>query len=149
MPLKYILSRTCTGFGTTFRFQFYNICMSASMKVNYNKLCFSVEQIKFIFITYDWLPSIGKAIEILFVKNQCRVKSSYLLQFYDIDRLADLKMTNNNVCYTVEYIKYLFIKNYWLRSKGSAIEILFGCAGSGRLFGNIFMTFFVNFFKSY
>ena len=93
---------------------------------------YSVEQIKFIFIKNYWLRSIRNAIEILFVKNLCRDGTTLRLRFYDISGHFLYHNTNNYVCgidmsnnYSVDQIKFIFIKNYWLRSIGNAIEILF------------------------
>ena len=127
MPLKYFLSSTCAESGRLFGYNFVIFLGQFLQNNNHNYVCYYLRN-RF----YLYLPRIiglsvinGNAFEIRFVKNLCRVRTTFRLQFVTFLGQFLQNHTNNYVCYSAKYIRFIFIKYYWLQSKGNAFEKLF------------------------
>ena len=143
MPLKYVLSRTCAGSGLLFGYDFVTFLGQFLQNHTGNYVCYSAKYIRFIFIKYYWLQSKGNAFEILFVKNLCRVGTTFRLRFYHILGQLLQNNTNNQGFYTSNRLNLYLSRIYGLRVKVMPLKYFLSrsCAGSGRIFGFNFVTF--------
>ena len=91
MPLKQFLSSTCAESGRLFVYDFVTFLGQFLQNSINNYLCYSAEQILFIFIE-NYLPqSKGNAFGLLFIKNLCRVGATFLLRFTTLFRSVSVK----------------------------------------------------------
>ena len=147
MPLKYVLSRTCAGSGLLSGYDFVTFLGQFVQNHTNNYVYYSAKYIRFIFIKYYWLQSKGNAFEIVFVKNLCRVGTTFQLRFYH--KLGQFLQNNTNKYgfYTSNILNLYLSTIIGLRVKEMPLKQFLSrtCAGSGRLLGYGFMTLWSSF----